>query len=33
MMPGDDSSETTQWVDLPIRDERGDIKQPQLGGI
>jgi hypothetical protein len=23
MMPGDDSSETTQWVDLAIHDEPG----------
>ena len=33
MMPGDDSSETTQRVDLAIHDEQGDIKQPQPGGI
>lgn len=33
MIPDDDSSETTQWVDLAIHDEQGDMKQPQLGGI
>jgi hypothetical protein len=33
MMPGDDSSEITQWVDIAIHDERGDMKQPQLEGI
>jgi hypothetical protein len=30
MIPGGDSSETTQWVDLAIHDERGDMKQPQF---